>query len=298
MKYDLLDIQRGFRDPGLIIRELNSHFHRFRGDSPYNDRGTGIFERDWDNLILLDACRFDVFEGVADFPGRLSSRTTLGSRTAEFIRANFTGEQHYDLVYVSENGWYQKLREEINSSVFKFVLHSEDHFPTRHQNTTETALEMAEKYPNKRLLIHYLPPHHPYYGPLAEKHLPAADSQADLFNKIRNGSVDISDETLRAIYTENLERVLPLVTELLDTFTGKTVVSADHGEYLGERSSPIPIKMYGHPTSYVKELTKVPWYVHDWDSRKRINPEKSVTDTQDRSDRNVDDHLRDLGYKP
>lgn len=298
MGYALSDIVTGLRDPYKIARELNEQYRRRRGPTPYNQRGTGIFDRDWDNLVLLDACRFDVFADRVELPGTTAVRWTLGSRTPEFVRANFTDRQQHDLIYVSENGWYEKLRDGIGASVFKSTLSTADHFLTRHEQTTETTLKLAMEYPDKRLLVHYLPPHHPYYGPLAEEHLPDVESQHDaLFERIRTGEVAVSDDTLRDIYVENVERIIPHVSELLDALPGKTVVSADHGEHLGERASPIPIKMYGHnPTTYTDELTKVPWHVIESGDRKTIRADQP-TGSDGQTDANLDDHLRHLGYK-
>ena len=39
------------------------------------------------------------------------------------------------------------------------------------------------------------------------------------------------------MYREELETVVPCVRELLDALSGKTVVSADHGELLDDRLS-------------------------------------------------------------
>jgi hypothetical protein len=287
------------REPYKIVRELNAQYHRQRGPTRYNGHGTGIFDIDWDNLILLDACRFDVFAERIELLGTLSSRNTLGSRTPEVVRANFTDRQRYDLIYVSENGWYEKLKDDINAAVLKSTLLTADHFPTRHEQTTESALKLATEYPDKRLLVHYLPPHHPYYGSLAETYLPDVESQHDaLFERIRKGEVDVSDDTLRDIYVENLERIVPHVETLLESLPGKTVVSADHGEYLGEWASPIPIKMYGHPpTTYTQELTRVPWHVHESGDRKTIRAADSGVTDKEEIDADLDDHLSHLGYK-
>jgi len=301
MRYSLSEVTRGLRDPHLILREANSMFYRARGGDWFNSRGTGIFELDWDNLILLDACRYDVFRDVVDLPGELSSRYTRGSRTEEFVRANFTGERHHDTVYVSENGWYRKLSDDIDAEVYGSVLLTDDHFPTRHRKTTETAKELAAEHPEKRMLVHYLPPHHPYYGPVADECFPDVETQFDaLFKRIRQGDLDISVEALRTMYVENLERIVPHVEELLDAFTGKTVVSADHGEFLGERSSPFPVREYGHlPTTYTEELTKVPWHVHTSGPRKTITAEQPDTESEEasESEHDLDRQLRNLGYK-
>lgn len=83
--------------------------------------GTGIdiFERDWDNLIILDACRFDIFARVNEIEGSLEAVRSRGSSTSEFIRENFAGRQFYDTVFVSSNTMVGSRREHID--VYKLV---------------------------------------------------------------------------------------------------------------------------------------------------------------------------------
>lgn len=173
--------------------------------------------------------------------------------------------------------------------------------PTLIQQCTK---EAAEKHPNKRLLVHFIRPHHPFLGPTAQKLFDSRgddDQPSGLYTQIANGDLELSDETLETLYRENLRVVLPHVKELLETLDGKTVVSADHGELLGERLSPVPIKEYGHHEGlYVNELVTVPWHVHVNGKRRDITEDEPVSEP-DRSysmaEQSVDERLRDLGYK-
>lgn len=84
---------------------------------------------------------------------------------------------------------------------------------------------------------------------------------------------------------------------LLDDISGKIVVFADHGNFVGERQGPIPTRrMYGHPWGvYAPELVIVPWFVIDSQERREIRsdpPEYSET----MSDQMIQDRLRALGY--
>jgi hypothetical protein len=92
-----------------------------------------------------------------------------------------------------------------------------------------------------------------------------------------------------------LEEVETLLTEL----PGKTVVSADHGEMLGERMRPIPIIDYGHHAGvYIDELIDVPWFVSKNGSRKNIvaeSPSNSDSNSSNRED--LANHLQALGYR-
>ena len=61
------------------------------------------FSRDWDYLIILDACRYDDFIHVIKELGfdlsNIDEFTSLGSDTTKFLMKNFTD----DIVYVSVN---------------------------------------------------------------------------------------------------------------------------------------------------------------------------------------------------
>lgn len=107
---------------------------------------------------------------------------------------------------------------------------------------------------------------------------------------------DVDDETLRQAYGDTLDAVLDVVQGSLDDLAGKTVVTADHGELLGDRMAPVPLEGYGHPRGvYMPELVEVPWHIVREESRRRIRvdpPAESV----EVDDRAVDDSLRALGY--
>jgi len=285
----------GFYGPSLL-------YHRRFGLRSYNTNGIDIFDADWDNLVLLDACRYDVFaEAVDVFDGETEHRDSRASSTSEFVRSNFQNRTLHDVVYVSANPWYVKLREEIDTSVHAYYdVHNEPeerpHVDQMYM-TTETAREAASEHPNKRLLIHYAPPHHPLFGPSAEEHLPSIESQLEMgfYERIRRGEIDVDDDVLRRAYTETLEAVVDEVIDLLSDLSGKTVISADHGEMLGDRARPIPTKYYGHiPGLYTDELVTVPWHICPHDDRREITAEPP---REREMGEDVDQQLRDLGYK-
>lgn len=55
-------------------------------------RGINIMDEDWDNLILIDACRYDVFANINSINGSLESRISSGSSSREFIEKNFVNK--------------------------------------------------------------------------------------------------------------------------------------------------------------------------------------------------------------
>jgi hypothetical protein len=292
--YELSQLKRAVSSPTLAGRELNRIYHTRLKNRRFNPDGTNIFQEDWDNLIILDACRYDIFKEESDLPGELESRISRGGATEEFVRGNFRNQRQLDTVYVAGNSWYLKLRDQLNSELYAV-------FNETHQTpdpVTERTIDVANKYPNKRIISHYIPPHHPYVGNTAESHFPNYEDQLDeLFNRILRGDLDITPEVLEQAYRENLHRVLPHVRNLIEELNGKTVVTADHGELLGERCSPLPIRDYGHHVGiYVEELVKVPWLVHNDGSRRDIVEEEPIAQPSEDTEL-INEQLRNLGYK-
>jgi hypothetical protein len=297
----LSDIKSGLEHPHLILRRLNAAYFRFLNNQTGYKHGVDIFDRDWDNLIILDACRYDTFAERASLPGEVESVYSQGAATPEFIRANFSERQLHDTVYITSSAWYPSLKEEINSEVHKMYYEGDGRKEDRLQKITKYAKKCSEKYPNKRILVHYMPPHLPYRGPTAEEHLPSPEKQTNYPNLLvekSGGTVNIPDEIMRQAYRENLDRVLEEVSELLTVFETKTVVTADHGELLGEKMRPIPTTMWGHSTGlYVEDLIEVPWHVYETGKRKKITAEAPNESSEKISDEKLESHLRSLGYK-
>jgi hypothetical protein len=285
--YDLDAIKRALADPVRAISEINRLINRRVTLHRYNKSGIDVFDKDWDYLVLLDACRYDAFVEHSDLPGELSQQTSRGSSSVEFIRGNFAERELHDTIVVSGNGWYTRMLDDIDAEVHKHVW--VDHEP---DFVTAAALDQAEEHPNKRLIIHYMQPHFPYRAPGWEDVF--YRGEGDLQETYRMSNVD--QNTFWEAYCDNLEYVLPHVETLFEELDGRFVVSSDHGELLGEREKPIPNRRYGHPRGiYVDELVMVPWLEYESGPRRCIisePPEESSTYDKEK----VDQQLRDLGY--
>jgi hypothetical protein len=216
------------------------------------------------------------------------------------VEANFD-RQLYDTVYVTANGWFLQLGLEENLHAY-VSLHEEEYrnevgtVPPR--LVTEAAVDAAEEYPNKRLVVHYVQPHAPYMGPTGREQFGDV-SGMNIHDMLREMAAPKRErvELLRTAYRENLELVLEEVDALLEEVDGKTVVTADHGELLGERHLTLPLREYGHPAGIrVPELVEVPWLVCDSEDRRRVVPEEPDREwTVSMED--VESQLRDLGYR-
>jgi hypothetical protein len=313
--YSRQSIKKAIKDPrralGFVLGEVNRVYNQSlfsNSSTPYNEQGIDIVEEDWDTLIILDACRFDTFEDLAGhLPGTLKKVESKAPKTIQFLRANFSDRELYDTVYVTANPQLYRVQnreydvEPINVSFHDQIEIWQDNWDDDHRTVmpdvvTNEARKAAERYPNKRLIIHYLQPHAPYVGPTGIEEFPT--QYLNFWKSFKEGKFDVSLETAKRAYRENIEIVLPYVADLLSELEGKTVVTADHGELLGDRDYPIPIRRYGHLSNrYLPALIEVPWLEYESGLRRDIVaeiPEMSETSVSDVE--TVRSRLRDLGY--
>lgn len=249
---------------------------RLHPSYPGYDEAIHVMDKDWDNLIVLDACRADAFERVADIESfdQYSSVVSLGSHSSEWTRRNFAGKEFGDTVYVSANphtsrdagNSFHKIYEMWNRDF------DDDAGTVLPETMVDAAIEANKEHPRKRLIIHFMQPHGPFIG---------SDISA---NKNNNKYWEA--------YDENLEYVLTSVRRLLDNLSGKSVITGDHGQI-----SPSPLRdllgVGGHkPGLRHPGLVQVPWAVVDGKRR-------SITtgDTDGATTEGINERLRDLGYK-
>ena len=105
--YSFQSIKNAIDQPRLAIGEINRIVRQglaFRSTPANQDDGIDVMSKDWDRLIVLDACRFDVFDELAsDIPGELEKVESRASATTQFLRANFSNSVLHDTVYVTSN---------------------------------------------------------------------------------------------------------------------------------------------------------------------------------------------------
>ncbi|MFC7071961.1 hypothetical protein ACFQJ7_03615 [Halovenus rubra] len=236
--------------------------------------------------------------------GKLESRISKGGQSLEFLEENFDSGPYNDVVYVSANPYTGK----IDTEFFELINVWDSGWNSKYQTVlpetvTQAAIEAHEKYPNKRLIVHYMQPHLPFIGEQGMEYRrtyglddPEGDTSLSVGPALHYGLTDITTEEAWNGYIENLSIVLDSVAELLDAVDGKSVLTADHGELFGEWIGPVPTPMYGHtPEIRKEELVKVPWFKPEFESRREI-VEGSSTQTADSDPAPTKDRLRDLGY--
>lgn len=290
-------LSRTVKDPALIGLGINKTYYEYsQKGTRYNKDGTNVVaDEDWDNLIILDACRYDVYKELTPFEGEVETRESRGSASKQWVRGNFDEEILHDTVIISGNQWYLNLREELDYELHAYHdvnREAANGFVPSPEAVTKAVLNQKDNYRNKRLLIHYMQPHHPY---LRTDVTGFRLVRKDLRETIRASDVNVDD--VRTAYRDNLRYVLEHVQRLVDTLDGKTVITADHGEMLGDRLSPFPVRWFGHPPGiYTEQLVRVPWHVVTNESRRKIESDPPEQHQSKVDHATVEENLKDLGY--
>ena len=324
--YTTEDILKGINDPRLIWQEgkklIEYPTNRARRRLFYLKYGSPceVTNEDWDFLIILDACRYDILDDLDWFDEEVERRLSKASHSREFAIKNFAGQTHYDTVYVTANGHVADIAQNnFHNFIFTDVDDFSDSYETIHPskqglapNTVyEAALDTYDEYPNKQIIIHFMQPHAPYFGDGADQlekklcrtgfsiktrnpeemeSMGLEEDEITVVKAARKGL--ISQKELRNAYISNLKKVLHYVDLLLDRFDGKFAITADHGELLGEGG-----KFARHPKeTYKEELRYVPWVEVTSGPRREIIDEEP-SNSKKIADEKIEDRLSALGYR-
>ena len=282
--------------------------------------GTNVFDREWDALIILDACRVDALREVEDEYGFLEvddSITSIGSTSFEWMNHTFDvdyresverttyitgngytdrvlgnsgdtghaampfGPSEYDVVKPEDFGYLEELWRVDFDDGSEWLVGEELTRP-HPRYTTDRAIAAGRNVDTDKLIIHYMYPHDPFV--LAE------DSNLQRpFDSLRSGAV--SKGEVWTEYLDHLRFVLDEIELLLKNLDAENVViTADHGEAFGEHG------FYRHVIGCpLPCMRKVPWAktsgVDTGDYESRAPEPESTTQTV-----TAEKRLGDLGY--
>ncbi|NJE00444.1 hypothetical protein [Thermococcus sp. JdF3] len=252
------------------------------------NKGFSVMSEYWNHLIILDACRFDIFKEEIKktrlyTQGKLEYRISKGSMTAEFLLNNFGEGKFKNIVYITANPFVDML---LKGKFYKIIPvwkdGWDDNLNTVHPRTVYEYTKLALKeYPTKRFIIHFMQPHFPYLT----LRLPEETGFSKHREAVLNGVMQWRDRTVWDLvaegrlpidivehaYRENLRIALKYVEKLVKILDGKIVITSDHGEAFGERLHRIiPINVYGHPKGIrINPLVKVPWLIIERPKKRR-----------------------------
>lgn len=288
-------------------------FRRFRdiynsfwfGFSSRYPIGMNVYESDWDALIVLDGCRVDALETVADeyeFIDHVDSIWSVGSASHEWLTKTFTNEYISDIrrtAFVVTNVFSSSLLENgdtppgryktpfdiadwqtVDSKDFGYIEFLKDYFDPytaqwdvpelrSAEYTTERAIVAGREQNFDKLVIMYYQPHRPFIVEALETGK-VSEAMYYPFESYKKG--DLSFDELWEKYLDNLRYGLDNVGELLENLDAeKVIITADHGELMGE------FGLFGHKEGFPHpKLKKVPWVETRAADNSTINPETEV----------------------
>lgn len=317
--YNLHNLKQALADPILFhneVRKINRKLNKIIFSNSYEE--FDVIGQDWDNLIILDGCRYSLFEEHGEIPGSLSCIVSQGGHSNEFMRNTFWGRELHDTVYITANPWSEEIGDDVffttRTTYTDEIQGGRARLP---EDVAQLAIDTFEEYPNKRYIVHFMQPNNPYVGPkareyrkklLEEKNVlctemdtpgsenvsEPADTVQHLRRALRRGY--ITKDMMMEVYTENLQVVTEHATRVIEELGGKTAVTADHGDMFGERLPPLFVKEYSHWEGvYSDYIREVPWLVMESDDRRQVEAQAPLG-REKLDDDSVRDHLKSMGY--
>ena len=264
------------------------------------DKKIDILNQDWDILVILDACRYDLFgEVYKEFfnQGKLRKAISPATWTIEWFNKIFDGEYYDDIIYISSNVFLNSKKKMTHTSKGDTrSFFGKNHFfkvidvwdwgwnkrtKTIHPRKINAGfIKYYLKYPKKRFILHYIQPHQPYLTlPKEEISNKQSKVKSSLLRQIGNSYLpeeinwkikkilNISPSEIEKIYREKgwngikeiykneIRLVLNHVKILTDSISANFLITADHGERLGEH-----LFRNRHGGKRDKEVIEVPWF--------------------------------------
>ncbi len=130
------------------------------------DYGTNAFDREWDVLVVLDACRADLLRSVApdfDFLDRVETVRSVGSSSSEWLQNTFVDRpETARTVMATGNTWTDRYLDAdafaALDEVWKYAW-DDDSGTVPARAVTERAVALARERDPDRLVAHYMQPH-------------------------------------------------------------------------------------------------------------------------------------------
>jgi len=246
------------------LNNLRKRLAKIRLERAPNSKQKSITDYGWDNLLILDSCRHDRYEKVAGKD--IDHRISKASRSPQFIEEELMNESFDNTILISANPYTvpdifekevgRKIDLAENFYELYNLLPREDFY--NEEKGTITAerinefLQTIEKlYPEKRKIVWYMQPHMPFLNSeISDAQLSRGGE--NIWDKFMKGKV--TKEKFLHDYDENIKYARKnALSASKDILTGKTLITSDHGNFLGENG------LYYHlHRSNELQLRKVP----------------------------------------
>lgn len=261
-------------------------------------KGNHVYDYDWDVLVILDACRYDMYREVV---GNGKPVLSVASTSTEWMDITFDGQYEHEVAntgYISANPFSRRLEE----SRFGLIDHvwqdywDDDIGSIPPEPVTDHGIAAAQSEEFDRVILHYMQPHFPFigseqFGRLGRSGfgMEGKESQ-NVWDMVRDGSAE--PEAVIEAYYENLRYVYDFVETVLQNVRGRVLITADHANALGEWG------MWGH-RAYVpfRAVRQVPWDIRECTNNGTYEPSAELSELKSGvSDEKIEDRLRSLGY--
>lgn len=228
-------------------------------DTEYKQKLDSVRNEDKYALIILDACRYDALNYLVNkvIKQDIQKVNSGVPNTHTWIKSYWMGD--YDATYISGFPWVaNKPVTHHNAGVydgskhFSKVVESWSESWSKEDNTVlpQHLAEDAKNNIADKMIIHFGQPHFPHIGEpyLGKGHI----DNIEQFDK----QDELDDAYLKRSYQANLAEVWDLgvknLQEIINEEDRKVVITADHGEALGEND------WYGH-NRCIEPVLEVPW---------------------------------------
>jgi hypothetical protein len=276
--------------------------------------GNLIWEYEWEVLVILDACRYDLFRGVCPeydwLPNEPGCVYSAASQSEEWMERHFTPEYRGETsttALVSANVFTDRTTEPADwAHLDELWKHSwnDNVGVVLPESTTDSAIKLRRASHDQdgidRMIVWYMQPHWPFV-PAGHQRWNARQTNGDyefemrdtnrpIWYRYRDGDIPFNE--LWSDYADNLRFALESVDTLRHNIdTDSMVITSDHGNALGEWG------MYGHP-KYVPNpiLKKVPWVEIPSNDEGSFVPDDRTYETGELQNGGVQSRLEDLGY--
>lgn len=307
-------LAKGLRSPDKIVPYLKSQYSRYKYGASILNRP---HQKEWLHqfikqdefiIVVLDSCRFDYFEQEVSkhLNGELDMVYTSATATKNYIQ-RIWDQTYPDITYLTALSAPTDHAFERDGDSYRPSEHFDNfvHVWQKCENKElgavppEKMTEAAIHQNDDRMIVHYVQPHAPYIGDYRLRESDDrtwGDSLQDIYEKIGRYNLsdkEIGDDELKQAYQSNLSRALSSVHELVTHFDRPIVVTADHGEMLGENGR------YIHGGHATEELCSLPWYEVDRSltgTASKTNVEATDQTESDFTKEEVEEQLKDLGY--
>lgn len=317
-RYNLENIVRAINSPELLRDEFSRQIRPIREFGWYGvpliaseiahrylisgEEQTSVWDKEWDVLIVLDACRAEWLSTVAsefEFITEVDSIYSVGGHSAEWIDRTFDDQYSQsikDCAYVTANH-HSKWMEPDKFAHFEDVTNyetDEETLPAPPAHVvTDQAIHVARTKDWNQMIVHYMQPHKPFLNRgdgRRDVSLAAEWSTGyEMYRKVIKG--DLTRSELERGFIDNLRYVLDEVELLIENIDAPTVaITSDHGNALGERFLWDHRRGVNHPS-----VRRVPWAECSAEDKRTVEPAQYRVSEETQEE--VKQRLKQLGYR-